>query len=143
MNEIASQEMRRRSCQSGFLNLLPRIERLLKFEFRRLRPRERDEATQNAIALCFFTYARLHAQDRHLVANPWSLARFAARQHRGGRVAGGHLNSKDAMSPYAAQRRGIKLLRLCGQDPQNCSWIDDVVDNRRARVDDIVAARVD
>jgi hypothetical protein len=129
--------------QTGFLSLLPRIERILMFEFRRLNPHDREEAVQNSIALSLVAYSRLHAQGRPRVANAWSLARYAALQHRGGRIAGGHLNDKDAMSSYAAMRHGIRLQRYDGYESQSGTWINDLVEDALARVHDIVAARVD
>src|SRR3954468_12214634 len=101
----------RRQWQKEFLDMLLQIQRLLRFEFRLLRPHEREEAIQNASVICMVSYARLHAHGRTGAANAWSLARYAALQHRSGRIAGGQLNSKDAMSAYAARRSGIKQLR--------------------------------
>src|SRR3954470_12165747 len=94
----------RRQWQKEFLDMLLQIQRLLRFEFRLLRSHEREEAVQNATVICMDSYARLHAQGRTDAANVWSLARYAALQHRSGRIAGSQLNSKDAMSRYAAMR---------------------------------------
>jgi|SRR3954468_24847334 hypothetical protein len=129
--------------QESFLNLLPIIQRSLRYQFRFLRTYAREEAMQNALAISAIAYARLYAQGRAHVANAYSLARYSGRQHRSGRIAGGHLNAKDAVSRCAAVSRGLKVMRLHGLDPQNCSWIDAILEDKRASIPDVVATKLD
>jgi hypothetical protein len=131
----------RRNCwQFDFLKLLPPIEQLLKCVFGHLDPEKRDEAIQNATVICMLSYARLHARGRDHVASASSLVWYAALQVKSGRTAGGHLNVWDPMSRYAQVRHGIRL-HTC--DPTTKTWIEELVEDKRARVHDIVAARLD
>jgi hypothetical protein len=129
--------------QTGFLKMLPQIERRLKRVFARQKPELREESIQNAMVFCLIAYARLHQRGRAHVATASNLAWYAAIHTKGGRVAGGRLNIKDPMSRYAQLRRGIRVMRLHHCDPRTKSWIDALVADQRAPVADIVAIRLD
>src|SRR6187549_2879625 len=87
-----------------FTDLLPAIERGLRFEFRRLRGDAAEDAIQEGIANSFVAYQRLQRQGRAGQASASSLARFAAQHIRAGRLVATGLNSGEALSRYAQQK---------------------------------------
>ncbi|MEX2305999.1 MAG: hypothetical protein WD738_00290 [Pirellulales bacterium] len=139
----AHHELRQAPWQSGFAEMLPRIERLLKHVFAHLDPENREEAIQNAIVICLVSYARLHARGRAKVVSASNLVWYAVLQVKSGRVAGGHLNGRDPLSLYAQLRRGIKVQRLHTYNAKSDAWIDTIVEDKRAPIPDVVATKLD
>jgi len=128
--------------QNGFVRLLPQIEHLLGFAFRRLDPERKEEAIQRAVVLAMLSFVRLHQRGRAACASASTLTWYAALQVKRGRPAGIRMNSNDPLSSYAQLRRGI-LARLQTYEPSSETWIDAIVQDRRAPIPDVVAIRLD
>jgi len=129
--------------QDRFLALLPVIERYVVWVFRSLRPEERREALQGAVASAFAAYAGLVARGKEELAFATVLARYAVAQVRGGRQVGGQLNAQDVSSVYCQRRKLIKVERLDRFDPAEGCWKEAVVEDYRTPVADQVCFRVD
>lgn len=129
--------------QLGFEMLLPAIERAIRFECRRLRPQDREEFTQCAIALATRAYARLAAAGKLDQAYPSSLALYACRQARGGRDVGRSLNVRDVSSRYAQWSCGFQVRSIHLADASNGTWKELVVEDTRANPADLAQARLD
>lgn len=123
--------------QANFVAMLPEIEQCLQRGFRYLDPESREDSIAEAIVHCLLNYARLHDQRRADAASPSNLAWYAVLQVKRGRPAGNRMNSREPLSRYAQIGRGIRGRRLPG------SWIDTLVEDKRASVADQVAAKID
>lgn len=129
--------------QRAFLEMLPQVEKQLRYEFRRLRPEAAAEAVQEGVAVAFQSFVRLQQQGRTDVASAGSLAHYAARRVRAGRKVGSSLNVRDPLSRYAQRRQGITVHWLdqprleCGQ------WIEAAIADRKTPIPERVALRVD
>jgi hypothetical protein len=120
--------------QADFATMLPRIDRQLKKEFDCLDAAAKEEAIQEAIVHALVAYSRLAERGRAHVATATTLAHYAARQVRRGRPAVGCMSCREPMSRYAQLRdNGI----------QRETWIDDLIQDKRAAIADVVATRLD
>ena len=126
-----------------FVAMLPVIVRCVARAFRSLRPEEREDAVQEAIAGTFTAYAGLVKQGRERLAFASVLAKFAVRQVRVGRQVGCTLNSNDMSSPYAQLRKRFRLGRLDRFIPEENCWQEAVVEDLRTPILDQVCFRVD
>lgn len=133
----------RQDWQPEFLELLPRIERQLRFAFRQLDAEAREEAVQEGIANCLRAFKRLHEQGRGERAFASSLARFAIRQINSGRQVGCPLNVLDPLSRYAQRAKGIRVERFRQHQTESGRWVSAMVEDRRAPIPDQVAMRID
>jgi hypothetical protein len=124
-----------RCWQSNFAEMLPRIERQLKRQFRSLDPVSKEESTQEGIVHALLAYSRLAERGRAGIATAKTLAYYAARQVKNGRPAVGCMSCREPMSRYAQLRdSGIQRER----------WVDDLIqDKRGAAIVDVVATRLD
>lgn len=129
--------------QAGFVKLLPQIERLLKRIYRRLDGDHKDEAVQNAVVHCLLSYVRLHAKGRARSVTASTLVWYATLQRRCGRAAVEALNSFEPLSEYAQLRRGFMIRSLHRYDSDTACWLEELIDDQRASVADIVATRMD
>lgn len=129
--------------QQSFLQLLPQIERHLRFAFRGLRSEEREEAVQEGIATCLQALVRLYQRGCEHKALASSLARFAARHVICGRQVACRLNVHDPLSRHAQRTKGIKVERLDRFDRDTAAWVNALVDTRHAPIPDQVALRID
>ena len=123
--------------QTGFVEMLPAIERLLRMAFCRLKPEAHEEAVEEGVVHCLLTYVRLHEQSRAQRLTPSSLAWYGSRQVKRGRPAVGRLNNKDPLSRYAQLSNAVQV------EPLESGWIDTLVEDKRAPVLDQVAAKMD
>jgi hypothetical protein len=123
--------------QTGFLALLPTIERHAQFQFRRLPAEAREEAVRDVVARACLAYRRL--AERGELARAWAspLARYAVAQHRAGRRVGTSAASQDVYAARAPGSAGLDRLSA-GDD-----WRYALVDDRRTSVPDQVAFRLD
>src|ERR1017187_5045724 len=96
--------------QSGFLTVLPAVETHAKIQFRKLRPEQREDAIQEAIASACVSYQILAAKNRLHDAKPATIATFAVNYVRNHRHVGGHQNVRDVMSPLCQHRHGTKVV---------------------------------
>lgn len=120
-----------RRWQTNFLAVLPAVQRHAKVCFHRLRPTAKAEATAEAVASAVVSYQVLVRRKRLGRAYPGTLASFAVRAVKGGRHVGGHINSKDVLSPLAQQRHGLHVQSLSRWDHQENDWHDMALESRR------------
>ena len=123
--------------QSNFVAMLPEIEQKLRLAFCRLDPEAREDAIEEAIVHSLLSYANLHEQGRADVATPSSLAWYSSRQVKRGRPTTGKMNGKEPLSRYAQISNDIEVERQPG------NWIATLVLDKRASVEDQVAAKLD
>jgi hypothetical protein len=123
--------------QSNFTTMLPEIEQKLRLAFCRLDPEAREDAIEKAIVHSLFSYSRLHEQGRAEVATASSLAWYSSRQVKRGRPTTGKMNGKEPLSRYGQISNDIEIERQPG------NWIDAMVEDKRASVEDQVAAKMD
>jgi hypothetical protein len=133
----------RESWQTKFVEMLPRIEKLLVIAFRNLTPEARANACEEGLFHCVWSYSHLFEQGRAGAATPGSLVWYAMVQVRSGRVAGCPLNERDVLSRYAQLNHGFQVVPLLHQDSDDDRWIDDVADARHSTILDQVAIRMD
>ena len=131
------------SWQNSFLAMLPEIEQRLRHAFRRLDPESIDDATEDGVVHCLLAHKRLMETGRCQSATPSTLAWYAMLHVRRGRRAGCTMNASDPLSRYAQVSKGIKLEPLQTYNTAGDRWIDSLVEDRRSRVVDQVAARMD
>ena len=123
--------------QSNFIAMLPEIKQKLRLAFCRLDPEAQEDAIEEGVVNSLLAYVRLHEQGRAEVATGSSLAWYAAKHVKRGRPAGGRMNGKEPLSRYGQISNAIEVER------QPSSWIDAMVDDKRAAVADQVAAKMD
>jgi len=122
--------------QSSFVAMLPEIEQKLRLAFCRLDPDAREDAIEEGVVHSLLAYVRLDEQGRAEVATPSSLAWYSSRHVKRGRPAGGRMNGKEPLSRYGQISNDIEV------EPHG-NWIDMLVDDKRASVEDQVAAKLD
>jgi hypothetical protein len=122
---------------------LPQIERRLNRAFCHLDPDKREEAIQCATVFCLLWFMRLHRRGRAHLATAGTLAWYAAKQTKSGRPAVGRMNSKEVMSSYGQLRRRLKGSSSHTHASVERGWIEQIVDDRRAPIPELVAARMD
>ena len=130
-------EQNETTWQSAFVAMLPEIEQKLRLAFCRLDPEAREDAIEEGIVHSLLVYVRLDEQGRAEVATPSSLAWYSSRLVKRGRPAAGRMNAKDPLSRYGQISNGIEV------ECQPSTWIDMLVEDKRAAVADQVAARMD
>jgi hypothetical protein len=123
--------------QDNFLAMLPEIESRLRREFRNFDPNSREEAVREGIAHCLFAFVRMHDRRRAHFATAFTLVLYSTRHVRRGRPAAGRMNSKDPLSRYAQIGKGIRMDSKAGE------WIEELVEDQRAPVPELVAAKID
>jgi hypothetical protein len=126
-----------------FLELLPQIQQMARWAFRRCPREEREEAMAEVIAHAWIGFQSL--MDRgleHLVcATP--LAKFAIKRVRAGRCVGCSRNVNDVCSRYAQRERGFHVERLDDYDKRRDRWREILVEDRHAGPAETAAARID
>lgn len=131
------------SWQTGFLALLPAIQRHAKIAFRHLDPEAREEAVQAAICGCCLAYRRLAELGKTDVAYPAPLARFAVAQVKAGRRTGGKLNCRDILSVHCQLTKRVTVERLDRPDDAEGHWAEILVEDRHAGPAVTAATRID
>jgi hypothetical protein len=134
---------RHATWQEQFVAMLPEIETLLKVAFRNVPPEGRSDACEEGLFHCIWSYFQLNEQGRAEAATASSLVWFAMLQVRRGRVAGCRLNGREVMSRYAQIGHGFKVVPLQNHDPDDDTWVNDVVESRNASILDQIALRMD
>jgi hypothetical protein len=129
--------------QEQFVAKLPEVERLLKVAFRNIPPEGRDDACEEGLFHCIWSFFQLYEQGRAEAATASSLVWYAMLQVRRGRVAGCRMNGREVMSRYAQIGHGFKVVPLQNHDPDDDTWVNDVVESRNASVLDRIAIRMD
>ena len=140
--------------QAGFLAVLPAVQTHARIQFRRLAAACREEAVQEAVAAACVSYRSLAARGRLEAARPGTIADFAVRHVRSGRHVGGRQDAaRDAMSPAAARRHGVRVVSFDrlrraaeasdGGGQAGGAWRQQAVAGRRDPVPDTACFRID
>lgn len=137
------------SWQDGFVALLPKVQAHAQIQFRALPAVHREEAVSEAIAAACVAYQILAAQGRLHDAFPSTLAGYAVQHVNSGRHVGGRQDAaKDALSPAAARRHGVRVVsydrpRAARSGGGREGWQTLVIEDRRTSIPDLAAFRVD
>lgn len=129
--------------QTEFLSLLPKIESHLHHAFRHRDPASLEEAIVDGVVICMMSFKSLFERGRAESITGSNLAWFAAKQVRSGRGAECHLNSRNPLSRYARLRRAIRIESLAYDDFSARKWVDELAQDHRSTVLDLVAIRMD
>src|SRR5688572_4344258 len=89
---------------TGFEAAMPRIIRHAQVAFRNYKEEKREDATEEALAICWKWYRELSLAGREPDSFISSLATFACKQVRDGRTLCGQQKIKDVMSPRAQKK---------------------------------------
>jgi len=130
---------------SGFLAILPSIERHAHFAFRLMfNEHDREDAIQETIAVAWAWYRQLAQRGKDAGEFPTRLAFFASRHVKSGRLLCGQESTKDVLSPTARLRRAFRVEALPSSSTMHGSlWQEALIDNTQADVLDQVIFRVD
>ena len=136
--------------QKGFLAVLPAVETHARIRFRRLNADRREEAIQETVAAACLNFQLAAAQGKLDVVHPSSLADFAVRHTRTGRHVGSAQDAaQDVMSPSCQRRHRVKVVNY-DRDRLPASlrdgtdgWKRIAVEDRKARIADLAAFRID
>jgi hypothetical protein len=127
--------------QTSFLSVLPAVRTHAQIRFRHLRPEPREEAVQAAIASACLSYQRLACQGKLHAVRPSSLADFAVRRVRAGRMVRGRQNSRDLLNPLTQRKH-----RLCPHSltpGRQDAWQAALVECKRVHPADLAAFHID
>jgi len=127
----------------GYLQMLPVIRFYAELAFRDYDAESREDLVTEVVANTLVAYVRLVLLGKTGIAYPAVLARYGIRQTLDGRHVGGHLNINDVSSSYAQKRRGIVVERLDRPSPDQPSWSEIVIEDRRAGPAEVAATRID
>ena len=127
----------------AFLAMLPTIQTHAQLAFRHLPAEARGEAVQEVVCNACAAFARLVELNKIELAYPSALARFGVAQTKDGRKVGGRLNVRDVSSPYCQREKGITVEHLDKFDKQDESWLEVLVEDRRAGPAEVAATRID
>jgi hypothetical protein len=98
---------------TGFLRILPRIERHARIYFRDIRcPSKRTDFIAETIALSWSWYRRLMKKGQDATKFASALARYSTRAVSCGRKLTGQEKAKDVLSSVAQKRHGFKVESL-------------------------------
>jgi len=125
----------------AFETMLPTIQRVASYGFRRAPRWRREELIQDVIARAYVAFVDLVARGKAALAYPTVLANFAIRQIRDGRQVGVKRNARDAMSGFAQLRKGFSVRPL--PEPTTGGDWEELVEDRKASPAEIACCRVD
>ncbi len=109
--EVASNPLSH--LHTGFLAILPTIQRHARFAFRYLHSyHDREDAVAEAVAVAWASFVRLTRRGKDSADFPSALASFASRHVRSGRRLCGTESTRDALSPTARMRRSFGVEQL-------------------------------
>jgi hypothetical protein len=127
-----------------FLAMLPLIRKQVRFEFRHLPSRIRDERINDAVAHAFVLFARLVRRHRVRLAHPTALARYAVYRVRSRRPIGSRMNSREVTSGGAQRRFGFRLISADAPGRSGCPlWTEMLTAARRSTPAELAAIRID
>lgn len=144
-------------CTAEFLELIPIVERQVRFAFRGRSAADREEAAAEAVAAAYESYVKLTARGKNPARNfPSAFAAYAILHVKAGHHVGSSSSSTDVLSPRAWKKRGFRVEPLSGspgvaRDPRNPvvhrrpegDFDEQLRDNTRSPVPDQAAFRVD
>lgn len=130
-----------RILNQRFQDILPQIRNCAEFAFRRLKHADREDAIQDVIAQCYFTFGRMAREGGQDRVFPTVLARFAIRRYRSGRRASGTVTKQDSGLAITERDDGdqVRGRSHC----RSSRWWEFLVEDRRTPVPDQVSLRVD
>ena len=129
--------------QKAFLAMLPAIIRHAKIAFRHVHGQDREDKIAETVANCLVAYRRLVQLKKTDRAHPSVLAKYAVAQIKDGRMVGGHMNVKDASSPYCQRVKGVVMERLDHYDENDEAWLEVLVEDKHIGPADIARTRID
>ena len=126
----------------AFGAMLPAIERVAAYGFRRSPHHRRQELISDAVAHAYVTFMQLVNRGKIALAYPTILAGYAIRRIRDGRQVGCRRNSRDVLSHFAQRRRGFAVQPL--HEQRKCGkWVDLFVEDHRSNPADLAALKLD
>lgn len=137
--------------QSGFLAILPSLERRFRYEFSGMPPERRDEAIAEATALAWNGYQRVAKRGKPASMFAATIARFASKQTKCGRTLASPSNSSDVLSRKAQYKRGIRVgSHFSNSGPirqkrksSETGWVEALEERKPRNIPRQVAFRVD
>src|SRR5262245_25760267 len=126
---------------TGFLAILPIIQRQACMAFRHLPHADREDATAATVANAFSSYVRLTERGKKPAHFPAVLATRAAQRVRNGRQFGGRSTSRDVLAQIAQSQRGFRVRSLDTSVGEQ-TWQDALVDNTQTPVPNAAAFRI-
>ena len=126
-----------------FLAILPQVRKQAYFAFRRTGHEAKEELVAEVIANVYCAIARLAERNKLDTAYPTTLAHYAIRHVRCGRLIAAKSNREDVSSRRAQLASRIVLDRLDQFDSAKGVWREILVEDRQAGPADTAAARID
>jgi hypothetical protein len=144
-------------CTAEFLELIPIVERQVRFAFRGRSAADREEAAAEAVAAAYASYVGLKSRGKDPVRDfPTALAAYAVLHVKAGRLMGSGNSTTDALSPLAQRKRGFRVESLptssgAARDRVHATsdrrrqdeFQEQLRDNTRSAVPDQAAFRID
>jgi hypothetical protein len=124
------------------MSVLPQVLTVARFQFRRLAPTEREEATAEATATALRMFVRAQQRGKDSASVTYRIAQFAVRRVKIGRTMGSRTNSRDVLSRFARNLRGFVLESLDDRSETD-GWQGLLIESRRTNPADMAAARLD
>lgn len=131
-----------RQTADAFETMLPAIQKVASYAFRRLPRWRREELILDVIAKAFEAFARLVKRGKADLAYPTVLATFAIKQVCDGQQVGVRQNVNDVMSAYAQRQKGFKVQPLRELDDRG-QWEELVVEDRNSGPAEVATFRID
>ena len=129
--------------QEVFLTMLPAVRRLAWRASRQMPYARRHDFVGEIVANVAVAVARLARRGELERASPTPLVCYAARQVRSGRLVGGRLNVRDALSRHCHLRKGVRIVHFDDQPDSSTEWKESLLEDRRAGPAETAAARID
>ncbi|MBI3860965.1 MAG: hypothetical protein HY290_03635 [Planctomycetia bacterium] len=130
--------------QLFLVHVLPVVNELSRFRFRKLPRFEQEEATAEATAGALVSFLRLIKRGRRPHEFASRLARFAILRVLAGRLASTPDRSRDVLSRLARQRRAISVQSLDADATHaEVGWQAMLIEDRRSTPADVAASRID
>lgn len=125
-----------------FETLLPSIERIAQFAFRKLPRSCRDDMVAEAIANAFIGFLSLVKRGLTTLIYPTALARYAIRRVWEGRRVGSRRNARDVLSEFAQAKQRFVVEQLDNQNADH-RWQEQLLVDRHASPAELAASRLD
>jgi hypothetical protein len=129
--------------QTGFLQLLPRIERYAYVALKGLQGEAKEDAMSEVIALCVCAYRRLSERNQLQRAFASVLVRYAVAMYFNGRRVGTAQCSHDVYSSRAREEAGVDIRSIGTPVEQRQAWMECLTDNHRSPVPDQAHFRIE
>jgi hypothetical protein len=124
-----------------FEAMLPTIQRVASYGFRRCSPGRREQLVADVVARSFLAFVALLKRGKAALAYPTVLAKYAIRQVRDGRQVGCPQNVNDVLSPLAQIKKGFTVQSLSRRSG-HAQW-EELINDFRATPPDVAAFRID